>query len=281
MRQIIKCEYSYYGRMQFLINFLKSHSTHFITLLIGLFLLVVTFPLTSSYNEYRETKSVIEILQKTSEDAAAHSNSLKCMVERSNIKDLDSINSYKDFNRLSDFFNDFEYSGTNLPYPVKFDKTLDDEKVYNRLSSNGGRFFEYIQKSLKEEQRYILGLNKGTQDFLMANKDYPRYTFKTQDEAAKFLDLYVRIRNLDQYKKHLNILSATLKTQADYIEGDITDKEANDRIAKIAMEAFKPDSTPLEQENRLRDFKRVQEELRQLTMPEGSVVNLTQKPILK
>ena len=203
------------------------------------------------------------------------------MVEHSNIKDLDSINSYKDFNRLSDFFNDFEYSGTNLPYPVKFDKTLDDEKVYNRLSSNGGRFFEYIQKSLKEEKRYILGLNKGTQDFLMANKDYPRYTFKTQAEAAKFLDLYVRIRNLDQYKKHLDILSATLKTQADYIEGDITDKEANDRITKIAMEAFKPDSTPLEQENRLRDFKRVQEELRQLTMPEGSVVNLTQKPISK
>lgn len=264
-----------------MINFLKSHSTHFISLLIGIFLIVVTLLLTSSYDEYRETESVIEILQKTSEDAAAHSSSLKYMVEHSNIKDLDSINSYKDFNRLSDFFNDFEYSGTNLPYPVKFDKTLDDEKVYNRLSSNGGRFFEYIQKSLKEEKRYILGLNKGTQDFLMANKDYPRYTFKTQAEAAKFLDLYVRIRNLDQYKKHLDILSATLKTQADYIEGDITDKEANDRITKIAMEAFKPDSTPLEQENRLRDFKRVQEELRQLTMPEGSVVNLTQKPISK
>ncbi len=84
-------------------------------------------------------------------------------------------------------------------------------------------------------------------------------------------------KNLEQYKKHLEVLSSILKIQAEYIQKNITEDEANTRTSEVEIEAFKPQSTPLEQENRLKEMERIKELLIQLEL-DNTTADLTQSP---
>jgi len=230
--------------------------------------------------EEQDIKAAIRLLRITSEETADQAKALENMVAGSDSKNLDSTDSLGNFIELKNSLKQFEYSGINLPYPVVFDKVVEDSRVYSRLSSTGIRSIYRIQESLKEEKSYILGLNKGTQDFLIANKEYPLFVFKDQDEIEAFVDSYVRVSNLEQYKKHLEVLSSILKIQANYIEGNITEEKTDIDTRKVEEEAFKPGSTELEQEIRLRKMKQIENFLRQLES-ESAIADLTQKYISK
>ena len=233
----------------------------FVTL-IGIYL---TVGFDNANSETLDTKTAIALLQTASEDLAVQAKSLENMVGDSG-SNLDSIDSYEDLINLRDSLDQFEFSGIEIPYPVTFDKAIDDHKVYSRLSSTGRRSVYRIQESLRKEKSYILGESNGMQEFLTANEDYPSFAFEDPAEATKYVDSYVRMINLKQYKKHLDVLSSILKIQVEYIQKDITEDEANTRTSDVEIEAFKPESTPLEQENRLKELERIKELLRQFTL---------------
>jgi len=229
--------------------------------------------------ENQDTETAIRLLHKTSEVVADQAVSLENMVTGRNLK-LDNMNSYEDFINLRDSLNQFEYSGIEVPYPIIFDKIVDEDKVYSRLSSTGIHSIYRIQESLRKEKSYILGTSNETQEFLINNDDYPSSILQDPDKVAKFLDSYVRVSNLKQYKKHLEVLSSILKIQAEYIQKDITEDEANTLTSEVEIEAFKPQSTPLEQENRLKKMEQLKELIIQLKL-ENNTTELTQNPASK
>lgn len=224
--------------------------------------------------ENQDTETAIRLLHKTSEVVADQAVSLENMVTDPNLK-LDNMSSYEDFINLRDSLNQFEYSGIEVPYPIIFDKIVDEDKVYSRLSSTGIHSIYRIQESLRKEKSYIVGTSNETQEFLIANDDYLISILKDSDEVAKFVDSYVRVSNLKQYKKHLEVLSSILNIQAEYIQGNINENEANTRTSDVEIKAFKPQSTLLEQEDRLKQMEQLKELIIQLKL-ENTTTDSTQ-----
>lgn len=260
--------------MSKIFKFIKGQFPGAIT---GIFVALTAFYFTVGFDnansENIDTQSAIELLQKTSEDIEVQAKFLE-----NSVVDLNGIESYDDIISLRSSLDQFKFSGTELPYPVGFDKILDDQRVYSRLSSTGRRSVYRIQESLRKEKSYILSTSNEMQESLIDNDDYLLHIWKDPDKVAKILDLYVRMSNLKLYKEHLEVLSSILKIQAEYIQEDITEDEANARTSEVEIEAFKPQSTPLEQENILKEMEQIKESIRQLEL-ESTTAELKQDPV--
>lgn len=232
----------------------KEVFSFFLTLLATAFGVFLGIFFTNLNVSRQDTNTAIKLLQIASEDIAYQSRFIK---EMTGNLDIENLESDADLKTLENTIDKFVLPGINVPYPVVFDKIVDDERVFSRLSYTGMRSIYRIQDSLENEKRYILGLENEMQDFLIANTANTAPAIMSKTEFIELVDFSVKINSLTQYISHLDVLSSLLNVQISYIQGSITEDEARDSTFSIEQEIFKNNSTPSEQKSRLEQLEQL------------------------
>ncbi|MDX1787227.1 MAG: hypothetical protein R3205_03920 [Psychrobacter sp.] len=185
--------------------------------------------------EKQDVKTAVEYLKSASEEAAYQSEVLGNII--GDLEDVD-YESSADLMKLEHALYYFDFAGIVLPYPFFSEKVVDDHVVRSQLSPTGINSIYRVQEQLKDEKNYILGKETKQQEYMLATGDYPAILKQKQlsleeqavleKQAALVVDISVRKEALSLYKTHLNVLSNLLRSEVDYIQGDLTVDEIRD-----------------------------------------------------
>ena len=172
--------------------------------------------LTNLNTERQDTETAIKLLKIAHDDAIYQENFVHEIRESAEFSgDLDSQDAYQ---RLKALPNTFLVPGINVPYPYVFDKVLDDDRVFSRLSFSSMSTLYRVQDSLRGLKDYTSGSNTRAQDFLMKSNSFP-------EADSMDIDTAMRLEAFAQYEQHLKIASSLIESEVRYLEGYLDDTE--------------------------------------------------------
>lgn len=185
--------------------------------------------------EEQDIKTAVLYLNSASGEAVYQSEVLGNII--GDLEDMD-YESFADLMRLERALYYFDFAGVVLPYPFFSEKIVDGHVVRSQLSPTGINSIYRVLEQLKDEKNYILGKETKQQEYMLATGDYPpslkqkQLTSEEQavlkKQAALVVDISVRKEALLLYKMHLNVLSNLLRSEIDYIQGDLNVDEIRD-----------------------------------------------------